>query len=81
MQQLEHQPVAPEVGGGHPDGRFESQQAVGGLVGRLDLALEREAEQLLVEATGTREVRHALAHVVERDVVGHRELLGFAYPG
>src|SRR5207248_6637523 len=71
MQELEHEPVAPEVDGRHGDGWLEPQEAVGVLVGRLDLALERETEQLLVETTGTLEVGDALAHVVERDVVGH----------
>ena len=66
VQELEHEAVAHEIGGGHPERRRQRHELRRALVGRVDLALEREAEQLAVEPLRPLEVGDALAHVVER---------------
>src|SRR5205807_149996 len=71
VQQLEHEAVAPEVDSGHPERRVEAQEPARRVVGWLELALEREPEQLLVEAARAIQVGDALTDVVERARAGH----------
>src|SRR5439155_7154933 len=65
VEQLQHEPVALQVGRRHAERRVEPQQLARQVVGRMDLAQEREPEQLLVEATRPGDVGHALPDVVE----------------
>ena len=61
VQQLEHEAVADEVARGHAERRREPHELRRELVGRVDLAVEREPEQLAVEALRPFEIGHALA--------------------
>src|SRR4051812_26816922 len=70
VQELQHQSVAHEIRGRHPE-RWRKRQELGrALVGRRYLALERKAEQLAIEALRTFEIRDALADMIERGHCG-----------
>src|SRR5690348_17387032 len=69
MEQFEHEPVAPQVRRGHPERRREAEELGREVVGRVDLAFEREPEQLDVETLRAFEVAHALPDMVEHHVV------------
>ena len=68
LHQLEHEAVAHEVDGRHPHRRRHAQHRAGEVVGHLELPPEREAEQLLVEPAGAREVGDDVADVVEDEL-------------
>ena len=67
VQELEHEPVAHEIGRGQPERRRQPHQLGRQVVGGLDLAVEGEAEQLDVEPLRPFEIGDALPDVVERD--------------
>ena len=61
VQQLQDETVADEVARRHRERRREPHELGRALVGRVDLALEREPEQLAVEALRPFEIGDALA--------------------